>query len=58
MIFLNKSDTKTLIVNGSGVITKASLQLNFLRKYFLMIARILGDKGIREYLAAAKIVRR
>jgi glycosyltransferase involved in cell wall biosynthesis len=49
---------KTLIVNGSGV------DLDVFRPYppppslsFLLIARLLRDKGIREYVAAARMVR-
>ncbi|WP_139070894.1 glycosyltransferase family 4 protein, partial [Vibrio breoganii] len=49
---------KCRLVNGSGVdlehFTKADLPE---RPSFLLIARLLGDKGIREYALAAKAVR-
>lgn len=48
------------IVNGSGVDTDA-YEVTPMPEgpvKFLMIARLLRDKGIREYLAAARIVRR
>lgn len=52
-------DTETKIVNGSGV------DLDFYHRMplpdgpfrFLLIARLLGDKGIREYVAAARLIR-
>lgn len=48
------------VVNGSGVdltlFPPRPLPAGPLR--FLMIARLLGDKGVREYVAAAAIVRR
>ena len=45
----------THVVNGSGVDTKAfsSAQMPAGPIQFLLIARLLGDKGIREYAAAA-----
>ena len=61
-LFVNKgivSKSKTYVVNGSGVdIEKFNLapipkgDINF-----LCIARLLGEKGLREYAAAAKIVK-
>lgn len=49
----------TVVINGSGVdidayapVAHASGPLRF-----LLIARLLGDKGIREYIAAARIIR-
>lgn len=46
------------VVNGSGidlsVFTNTSLPK---RTSFLLIARLIGDKGVREYAAAAKLVR-
>jgi len=49
----------TMVVNGSGVDLDSypmhPLPEGPLR--FLMIARLLGDKGVREYAAAAAIVR-
>jgi len=55
---LNQSDAKTCVVNGSGVDT-SSFDLVPLpsRVRFLMIARLMGDKGVREYVAAAGLVR-
>lgn len=50
---------KTHIVNGSGVdINKFSLtkQPNT-NVSFLLVARLLGEKGLREYASAAKIVK-
>ena len=49
---------KTVVVNGSGIdignFTVAPLPQ---APQFLLIARLLGDKGVREYAAAASIVR-
>lgn len=44
-----------LVVNGSGVDTDAFITAPFpdAPQRFLLIARLLGDKGIREYAAAA-----
>jgi glycosyltransferase involved in cell wall biosynthesis len=51
--------TPSCIVNGSGVdllhFRVAPCSFNHLR--FLLIARLLGDKGIREYAAASRQVR-
>ena len=62
-LFLKLGITKninTVLVNGSGVDTNyfartppPTSSLNF-----LMIARLLGDKGVREYVAAAKIIKK
>lgn len=55
-----RPDARIEIVNGSGVditaFTLAPLPDGALR--FLLIARLLGDKGIREYTAAAVELRR
>lgn len=58
-----KSSTPTKVVNGSGVdISEYSVQPfpiddgKPLLK-FLLIARLLGDKGVREYVQAAKIIK-
>ena len=52
-------DVPVVVVNGSGVdldsFTPAPLPDTPLR--FLLIARLLGDKGIREYAAAAAVLR-
>lgn len=53
-------DISSTVINGSGI------DLNYYPPRplvdgpprFLMIARLLGDKGVREYAAAASIVRR
>ncbi|MEQ6917345.1 glycosyltransferase family 4 protein [Halomonas aquatica] len=47
------------LVNGSGIDTEryAVAPLPQGRPVFLMIARLLGDKGVREYVAAAALVR-
>ena len=55
--------TSTTVVNGSGVdISEYSVQPfaiidNILIPRFLLIARLLGDKGVREYAQAAKIIK-
>lgn len=50
----------TKIINGSGInveyFCSNKYEFNFLPK-FIMIARILKDKGIDEFIAAAKIVK-
>ena len=49
------SDTPVVLVNGSGVdvhlFSSAPIPDGALR--FLLVARLLGDKGVREYAAAA-----
>ncbi|PLT24712.1 glycosyltransferase family 4 protein [Pseudoalteromonas sp. MelDa3] len=49
---------KTAVVNGSGVDVKY-FEVNPLplTPKFLLIARLLGDKGIREYVKAANIIK-
>ena len=49
---------KTAVVNGSGVDAKY-FEVNPLplTPKFLLIARLLGDKGIREYVKAANIIK-
>lgn len=52
--------TKTHVVNGSGVDLE-KFNLTAIPKgdtHFLCIARLLGEKGLREYAAAAKIVKK
>ncbi|MBB5045245.1 glycosyltransferase [Shinella fusca] len=52
------TDTRTVIVNGSGVDTDFfSPKPLPVVPHFLMIARLVADKGIGEYIAAARIVR-
>ena len=46
------------VVNGSGVDLKTySLVPISTEPHFLLIARLLGDKGIREYAKAAQLIR-
>ena len=55
-IIKNKNSAK--IVNGSGIDLKQySLTKLPQKPTFLMISRLLIDKGVREYVEAAKIVR-
>jgi glycosyltransferase involved in cell wall biosynthesis len=57
---LVRREQPVALVNGSGVDTKF-FPLTPIPKQplsFLLIARLLGDKGIREYAAAADIVRK
>lgn len=57
-----KNIENTAIVNGSGVdLSFYSYDLTILENYssdkpikFLMLGRVIGDKGVREYIAAAK----
>ena len=51
-------DQKTVVVNGSGIDTcKFRVQPLPSITQFLLIARLLGDKGVREYVKAAMTVR-
>jgi len=56
---LVKPGKRVCVINGSGVDLAAFSRASFphapLR--FLLIARLLGDKGIREYVQAAVIIR-
>ena len=53
-----KDKKKTKIINGSGVDLNAYPVSPIPSKpIFLMISRLLVDKGVREYVQAAKIVR-
>ena len=58
-----KPNASTTVVNGSGVdISEYSVQPfatidDMLIPRFLLIARLLGDKGVREYAQAARIVK-
>jgi len=50
---------KTCVVNGSGVdINRFEVKPLTSTPKFLLIARLLGDKGIREYIQAANIVKK
>lgn len=71
IIFQNKDDQSlfyklkildqskiSYVINGSGVdLSEYPLTNLPSKRVFLMIARLLGDKGVREYVNAAKIVR-
>ncbi|HDU8586248.1 TPA: glycosyltransferase family 4 protein [Vibrio alginolyticus] len=49
---------KCFLVNGSGVdLSHYSLSPLPSNPHFLLIARLLGDKGIREYVQAAKLIK-
>lgn len=49
---------KTCVVNGSGVdVSHFEIKPLTSEPKFLLIARLLGDKGIREYVAAADMVK-
>lgn len=49
---------KTAIVNGSGVdVSHFEVKVLPSIPKFLLIARLLGDKGIREYVKAANIIK-
>ncbi|MCX2766946.1 glycosyltransferase family 4 protein [Pseudoalteromonas sp. B530] len=51
-------ENKAVVVNGSGVdITHFNVKSLPSLPKFLLIARLLGDKGIREYIEAARIVK-
>lgn len=53
-----RPDTPTTVVNGSGVDVSAySVTPLPAAPQFLLIARLLGDKGVREYAEAAKRLR-
>lgn len=60
---LIRSETRRLVVRGSGIelsefaheFPYTSFQLSATK--FLLIARLLGDKGIREYVEAARLIR-
>lgn len=60
-LFIDKGivdKSKCYVVNGSGVDLN-HFKLTTLTKEpnFLLIARLLGDKGIREYVKAAKLIK-
>lgn len=56
-------DAETVVVNGSGVdvseyaVTPFPMNHQQSVLHFLLIARLLGDKGVREYAQAAQIIR-
>jgi len=54
----NTSDLKTVVVNGSGIdVSRFAVAPLPKVTQFLLIARLLGDKGVREYVKAATMVR-
>lgn len=59
-----KPESYSVVVNGSGVNTSEYVTTPFptyrdncIVPHFLLIARLLGDKGVREYVEAAKIIK-
>lgn len=49
----------TVLINGSGVDCETFMPQCYPEKVaFLMIARLLNDKGVQEYVAAAKAIRK
>lgn len=55
---LTATHAQTRIVNGSGVDTAQYAVAALPEKpVFLLIARLLGDKGVREYAEAARLVK-
>lgn len=61
---LLSNSTKTVLINGSGVNLTQYDVIDLPKNYhhevklsFLLIARLLKDKGIREYIEAAKIIK-
>lgn len=55
---IKTSENKSVVVNGSGVdLKKFNTTVLPEQIQFLLIARLLGDKGVREYFKAAKVVR-
>lgn len=52
-------DTPSVVVNGSGVDVDSFASAPMLKgaPHFLLIARLLGDKGVREYAQAAKRIK-
>lgn len=51
-------DVPSVVVNGSGVDTTLFAVAPLPRiTSFLMVGRLIGDKGVREYVAAARAVR-
>lgn len=57
---LAPSDKSVCVVNGSGVDIQAFQKFKLPDKeiVFLMISRLLFDKGIKEYFAAAKLIKK
>ncbi len=56
---LKPIDKKTAVVNGSGIDIESFKETPFPNEItFLLIARLLQDKGIREYFKASRIVKK
>ncbi|WP_221886554.1 glycosyltransferase family 4 protein [Vibrio cholerae] len=56
---LNSANRKIIVVNGSGIDVDRFTVAPFPETTkFLLIARLLGDKGVREYVQAATKVRK
>lgn len=52
------SDKESFVINGSGVDVSSYFPTPLPKEtQFLLIARLLGDKGVREYAAAAAIIK-
>ena len=51
--------TKGVLINGSGVDLNFYKKMPFPKKIsFLLIARLLTDKGVREYVEAARLIKK
>ena len=56
---IKRSDNKTVIVNGSGIdINSFKISPLPQKIQFLMISRLLGDKGVREYFNACILLKK
>lgn len=56
---LSRANPKSVVVNGSGIDIDVFCPIPLPKRLsFLLIARLLGDKGVREYAKAATIVQR
>ena len=56
---ITNSKSVTRVVNGSGVdISQYAIEDIPKQNRFLLIARLLGDKGVREYVGAARQVKK
>jgi glycosyltransferase involved in cell wall biosynthesis len=62
LLFLKEGlilEKQCALINGSGInLNEFKFSEIKSKKYFLLIARLLGDKGIREFVKAAKIVKK
>lgn len=56
---LLRTSSRAVVVNGSGVdLAKFVVSEPPMPVSFLLIARLLGDKGVREYAEAARLIRK